>query len=94
MPDSGDVTSASGGGVDSDGDPVAVEMREVLVCVVEQLEGVVKRQTSSDGDSSEGKCIFFSYYYVSLPPILSPFLLPSLLFFLLLLSLPPSLSLP
>ena len=50
--DSGDVTSASGGGVVSEGDPVAVEMREVLVCVVEQLEGVVKRQASSDGDSS------------------------------------------
>ena len=63
MSDSGDVTSASGGGVVSEGDPVAVEMREVLVCVVEQLEGVLKRQTSSDGDGSEGKmckCIFFS----------------------------------
>ena len=43
--DSGDVTSASGGGVVSEDLPVAVEMGEVLACVVEQLEGVVKRQT-------------------------------------------------
>ena len=79
--DSGDVTSASGGGVVSEGDPVAVEIREVLVCVVEQLEGVVKRQTSRDGDSSEGKCIsvysstaimFLPSLY--LPLFLSPFL--------------------
>ena len=79
----------------SEGDPVALEMRKVLVCVVEQLEGVVKRQTSSDGDSSEGKCIGVyssaAVTFLSLSPSLSlppSFSLPPTLH----LSLPPSLS--
>ena len=53
--DSGGNVTSAGGSVVCEGDPVAAEMREVLVCVVEQLEGVVKNQTSSDGDRSEGE---------------------------------------